>query len=72
MKTHKTHPSYVMQSGNQQVPQSEAIHCPAPRVALCTGTTSQEVVKGSIGKHKKVSKSEKLIMFNYFNTPNMS
>lgn len=52
MKTHKTYLSYVMQSGNQQVPHSEAIHWPAPRVALCTGTTLQEGVKGSKGKRK--------------------
>lgn len=70
METHKTYLSYVMQSGSQQVPHSEAINLPALRVALYAGTTLQEIVKGSIEKQKKVPKSEKLIVPNYFNISN--
>jgi hypothetical protein len=72
MKMHKTHPSNVIQSGNRYVHQPEVIHWPAPRVAICTGTTLPEVWKWCIEKQKKVFASEKLMVLHYFNTPNMS
>ena len=72
METHKTYISYVIQSAGQHVHHSEIVNLPAPRVALYTDNTSQEVLKWSKEKQKTIPQTDELIVLNYFNISNIN
>ena len=71
MKTNRIYISFVIQSEQHHVYDFTIVKLPAPRIAIYSDNTSQEVVKWSIDKQKTLPQQDKLVILNYFNISNI-